>query len=274
MRGVGVKNSGSILLAAALSLALLSTAGCYRDTLPPPVRDDIGFPFAQDGRLDPVVFGQMRSEWMASAYFDRGMHYEGSRFRVVSLAELIRQYQPEERWDAVLLECHDDYQGLLSLSDILKFDLMLALEMKLAPEVDRPAWLNPMVVIVPDGRGAPRKERFMTANIRELRFVRLTEYYAPLDRMALKSMNAHLGGQAFKDNCLFCHSLKGIGGNKGTALLKAYDFSAKAEGPRFKKDFAAFHNRDNADKQDMEQFMDADTLRRIVVFLREVSRRS
>lgn len=274
LRGVGVKNSGSILLAAALSLALLSTAGCYRDTLPPPVRDDIGFPFAPDGRLDPVVFGQMPSEWMASAYFDRGMHYQGSRFRVVSLAELIRQYQPEERWDAVLLECHDDYQGLLSLSDILKFDLMLALEMKLAPEVDRPAWLNPMVVIVPDGRGAPRKERFMTANIRELRFVRLTEYYAPLDRMALKSMNAHLGGQAFKDNCLFCHSLKGIGGNKGTALLKAYDFSAKAEGPRFKKDFAAFHNRDNADKQDMEQFMDADTLRRIVVFLREVSRRS
>ena len=274
LRGAGAKNSGSILLAAALSLALLSTAGCYRDTLPPPVRDDIGFPFAPDGRLDPVVFGQMRSEWMASAYFDRGMHYEGSRFRVVSLAELIRQYQPEERWDAVLLECHDDYQGLLSLSDILKFDLMLALEMKLPTGVDRPAWLNPMVVIVPDGRGAPRKERFMTANIRELRFVRLTEYYAPLDRMALKSMNAHLGGQAFKDNCLFCHSLKGIGGNKGTALLKAYDFSAKAEGPRFKKDFAAFHNRDNADKQDMEQFMDADTLRRIVVFLREVSRRS
>ncbi len=43
---------------------------------------------------------------------------------MVSLAELIRRYQPEERWDAVLLECYDDYQGLLSLSDILQFDLI------------------------------------------------------------------------------------------------------------------------------------------------------
>ena len=274
MKGPGAKNSGSILLAVSLSRSLLWAAGCYKDTLPPPGRDDIGFPFAPDGRLDPVVFGQMRSEWIASAYFDRGMHTEGSRFRVVSLAELIRRYQPEERWDAVLLECHDDYQGLLSLSDILNFDLRLALEMKLTPGVDRPAWLNPMVVIVPDGRGAPRKERFMTAYIRELRFVRLTDYYAPLDKLALKSMNAHLGGQAFKDNCLFCHSLKDIGGNKGTDLLQAYDFSDKREGPRFKKDFAAFHNKDNADKQDMEQFVTSPVLQTLLVFLREVSRRN
>ena len=274
LKGPGAKNSGSISLAVALCLSLLWTAGCYKDTLPPPVRDDIGFPFAPDGRLDPLVFGQMRSEWIASAYFDRGMHTEGSRFRVVSLAELIRRYQPEERWDAVLLECHDDYQGLLSLSDILQFDLRLALEMKLTQGVDRPAWLNPMVVIVPDGRGAPRKERFMTANIRQLTFVRLTDYYAPLDNLALKSMNAHLGGQAFKDNCLFCHSLKGIGGNKGTALLQAYDFSDQAEGLRFKRDLAAFHNKDNADKQDMEQFVTPPVLQTILVFLREVSRRN
>ena len=115
----------------------------------------------------------------------------------------------------------------------------------------------------------------MTANIRELRFVRLSEYYAPLDAVALKSMHAHRGGQVFKDNCLFCHSLKGIGGNTGTDLLNAYDFAKGAGGgPRFKKDLTAFHHQDNTDKQDMEQFMDADTLRRIVVFLREVSRRS
>lgn len=110
----------------------------------------------------------------------------------------------------------------------------------------------------------------MTANIRELRMVRLSEHYAPLDAVALKSMNAHRGGQAFKDNCLFCHSLKGIGGNKGTDLLNTYDFAKGADGPKFKKDFTAFHNKSNSDKQDMEQFVDTDTLRRIVVFLREV----
>jgi len=273
VKGRWRKKFNLLAFAAWLALAAPWTAGCTTDTMPPPVRDAVGFPFSEDGRLDPVVFGQLRSQWIASAYFDRGMHYEGSRFRAVALAELIRKYRPEERWDAVLLECHDDYQGLISISDILNYDLRLALEMKLAPGRPRPGWLNPMVVIVPDGTSAPRQERFMTANIRELRFVRLTDYYAPLDKVALKSMNAHLGGQVFKDNCLFCHSLKGIGGNKGTALLAAYDFSDRAEGARFKQDFVAFHDKDNADKQDMEQFVDSQTLRRLVVFLREVSRR-
>ena len=112
----------------------------------------------------------------------------------------------------------------------------------------------------------------MTANIRALQFVRLTEYYAPLDGVALKSLNAHLGLQTFKDNCLFCHSLKGVGGNKGTALLQAYDFSDKAEIPRFKKDFSAFHRKENQDKQDMEQFVDSPVMLDVVVFLGEVSR--
>ena len=228
------------------------------------------FPFSSEGRVHPQVLEHLRAEWIASAYFDRGMHYEASQFRAVGLTELVRKFHPEERWDAVLLDCQDDYQGIISIDDILKYDLRLALEMKLAPNTQRPGWLNPMVVIVPDHKQAPRLERFMTANIRELRFVRLSEYYAPLDTVALKSMHAHRGGQAFKDNCLFCHSLKGIGGNKGTDLLKAYNFAKGADGPRFKKDFAAFHHKDNADKQDMEQFVDTDTLRRIVVFLREM----
>ena len=228
------------------------------------------FPFSSEGRVHPQIFEHLRSEWITSAYFDRGMHIKGSQFRVVALTEQVQRFHPEERWDAVLLDCHDDYQGIISIDDILKYDLRLALEMKLAVSEQRPSWLNPMVVIVPDSKEAPHQERFMTANIRELRFVRLSEYYAPLDKVALKSMHAHLGGQVFKDNCLFCHSLKGIGGNKGTDLLRAYDFSKGADGPQFKKDFAAFHHKDNADKQDMEQFVDTDTLRRIVVFLREV----
>ncbi len=229
------------------------------------------FPFSSEGRVHPQVLEHLRAEWIPSAYFDRGLHYEKSQFRAVALTELVQRFHPEEQWDAVLLDCHDDYQGIVSIEDILKYDLRLALAMKLASNVKRPDWLNPMVVIVPDSKEAPHQERFMTANIRELRFVRLSDYYAPLDAVALKSMHAHRGGQVFKDNCLFCHSLKGIGGNKGINLLKTYDFSRAAEGgPRFKKDFAAFHNKSNSDKQDMEQFVDTDTLRRIVVFLREL----
>ncbi len=228
------------------------------------------FPFSGEGRVHPQVLGHLRSEWIPSAYFDRGMHTEGSQFRAVALTELVQRFHPEERWDAVLLNCHDDYQGIISIDDILKYDLRMALEMKLASNVQRPDWLNPMVVIVPDSKEAAPQERFMTANIQELRFVRLSEYYAPLDTVALESMHAHRGGQAFKNNCLFCHSLKGVGGNKGVDLLKTYDFAKGADGPKFKKDFAAFHHKGNADKQDMEQFVDTDTLRRIVVFLRDV----
>ncbi len=229
------------------------------------------FPFSREGRVHPQVLEHLRSEWITSTYFDRGMHYEKSQFRAVALTELVQRFHPEERWDAVLLNCHDDYQGIISIGYILTYDLRLALEMKLASNIKRPDWLNPRLVIVPDPKEAPHQERFMTANIRELRFVRLSEYYAPLDAVALKSMHAHRGGQVFKDNCLFCHSLKGIGGNKGTDLLNAYDFAKGAGGgPRFKKDFTAFHHKDNTDKQDMEQFVDADTLRRLVVVLREV----
>ena len=231
------------------------------------------YPFSSEGRVHPQLFDHLGVEWIPSAYFDRGMHYEGSRFRAVGLTELVRRFHPEDNWDAVLLNCRDDYQGIISIHDILEYDLRLALEMKLAPNVNRPGWLNPMVVIVPDSKEAPHQERFMTANIHELRFVRLSDYYAPLDKVALKSMHADWGGQAFKDNCLFCHSLKGVGGNKGIDLLKTYNFAKEAGGgPRFKKDFAAFHNKNNADKQNMEQFVNPDTLRRIVVFLREIQK--
>ena len=251
-------------------LLIFMVLGCSHNSGEDSYLED--FPFSGEGRVHPQVLEHLRSEWIPSAYFDRGMHYEGSQFRAVALTELVRRFHPEERWDAMLLNCYDDYQGIIFIDDILEYDLRLALEMKLAPNVKRPDWLNPIVVIVPDPKEAPRQERFMTANIRELKFVRLSEYYAPLDAVAWKSMHAHLGGQAFKDSCLFCHSLKGIGGSKGTDLLKAYDFAKGADGPQFKKDFTAFHNKGNADKQDMEQFMDSDTLRRIVVFLRKIQK--
>jgi len=251
-----------------LLISMVLGQGCSHNSVEDSYPGD--FPFSREGRVHPHVLEQLRAEWITSAYFDRGMHTEGSQFRTVAFMEMIQRFHPEDRWNAVILNCRDDYQGIISIEDILEYDLRLALEMKLTPGAQRPDWLNPMMVIVPNSKRAPNQERFMTANIRELRFVRLTEYYAPLDAVTFKSMHAHRGGQAFKDNCLFCHSLKGVGGNKGTDLLKAYDFAKGVDGPQFKKDFAAFHNKSNADKQDMEQFVDTDTLRRIVVFLREL----
>ena len=257
---MGKKSGLCILLISALLWG-----GCPAGKGLDPTRD---FPFAVNGRVNPILFDHLPQEWIPSAYFDRGLHYKGSRFRVVPLAEMVRKFRPEEKWDAVLLECHDDYQGLLSIDDILQYDLRLALEMELEPGTERPGWLHPMIVIVPDHSKAPRQERFMTANIKELRFVRLSDYYAPLDSVTLDSMHAERGALVFKDNCLFCHSLKGVGGHKGTDLLGTYDFSKGEDGPKFKKDFTAFHHSQNPDKQDMEQFVAGDDLRRLVVFLR------
>ena len=69
------------------------------------------FPFSEEGRVHPQLFERLDSQWIASAYFDQGMHTQGSQFRTVALAELIRKFRPENHWDALLLDCHDDYQG-------------------------------------------------------------------------------------------------------------------------------------------------------------------
>ena len=93
------------------------------------IEDDkhlVDFPFSSEGRVHPQLWDHLQSEWIPSAYFDRGMHTEGSQFRTVALMELVQRFHPEERWDAVILDCHDDYQGIISIDDILKYDLRLA----------------------------------------------------------------------------------------------------------------------------------------------------
>ena len=108
----------------------------------------------------------------------------------------------------------------------------------------------------------------MTANIRSIRFVRLSDYYAPLREVADAADGA--GFKTFKDNCLFCHSLRGIGGNKGVRLLEEYNFSRAPERDFFRREFFAFHNKDNPDKQDVAQFVDGDKIKAIAVFLKAV----
>jgi hypothetical protein len=208
-------------------------------------------------------------ETINSSYFDRAMSYSGTQLRVISLASLAEQLHPGGQADALLLNCFDDYQGIVSMADIRRYDLKLATAIKLQPEFKPPGWLNPLLVVVPDGSPAPYHERFMTANIRELRFVRLEDYYAPLKSIPQSAPERLAGYRAFADNCIFCHSLNGIGGNKGLKLLSAYNFSRQPDIDRFVGDFTSFHGKDNPDKQNIAQFVTVDVLKEIVRFLQD-----
>lgn len=209
------------------------------------------------------------SKEIASRYFDKALGYEGSKFQVISFVGLVDLFNPEGQSDAVLLNCFDDYQGFLSIADVRRYDIQLATRIKVGPEYKKPGWLNPLLVIVPDDKKAPFQERYLTANIRELQFTRLRDYYAPLRESAGGSSPE--GYSSFKDNCLFCHSLMGIGGNKGVRLLESYDFSQPDDKNKFRQDFFAFHHKDNADKQNVEQFVSESQLESMMEFLREVN---
>ena len=101
-----------------------------------------------------------------SAYFDRAMGYKDSLLSVVSLSQAVERFRPEGDADALLLDCRDDYQGVISLDEVGRYDLQLATAIQLRPEYQAPSWLNPLLIVVPDGRQAPYQERFAAANIR------------------------------------------------------------------------------------------------------------
>ena len=204
---------------------------------------------------------------MSSSYFDRAMKYNGTEFEAISLLKLIDQFQLKNGEDAILLNCFDDYQGLLSLSDIHRYDLHLATKLKVSLGSSKPDWLNPLLVLVPDGKNPPFEERFLTANIRELQFVKLNDYYMPLKKVADISNEAGQGFEVYKNNCLFCHGLKGRGGNKGVRLLDVYSFTKNEDQKNFLGDFKSFHDKGNVDKQDVEQFVTGDQLKTVISFL-------
>ena len=204
---------------------------------------------------------------MSSSYFDRAMKYNGTEFEAISLLKLIDQFQLKNGEDAILLNCFDDYQGLLSFSDIHRYDLHLATKIKVSLSSSKPDWLNPLLVIVPDSKNPPFEERFLTANIKQLEFVRLKDYYMPLKKVADISIEASQGFKVYKNNCLFCHGLKGKGGNKGLRLLDEYSLSNNEGKKKFSRDFKNFHDKDNADKQDVKQFVTGDQLERVIDFL-------
>ena len=204
---------------------------------------------------------------ISSSYFDRAMKYDDAEFKVVPLLKLISQFELKSGEDAILLNCFDDYQGILPISDALKYDLQLATKIELGFGLSKPSWLNPLLVVVPNGKEPKFEERFLTANIRELKFVRSSDYYGPLKNIAKVSKEASQGFEVYKSNCLFCHSLKGRGGNKGVRLLQIYELTKVRDQKKLLKDFKSFHHKDNADKQDIEQFVTSNQLQRIMDFL-------
>ncbi len=220
--------------------------------------------------LKDPIFGSLEKKWISSGYFDRGMSYKNSRLEVVSLLDLINSHDFNAGLDAILLNCADDYQGIISIDDAQKYDLQIALKIELAQGSVRPSWLQPLVIVVPNHSKPPLLERFFTANINELRFVKLKDYYAPLDSLALKNSHAKLGLDIFKNNCLFCHSIREIGGNKGTSLLGMFDLRLDDEKKRFRDRFTEVHGESNTTKQNMGQFLVNDQLDYLLAFLHEM----
>ncbi len=263
------KNRGFLVL-----LTLLCISACSSVPENPQVGEERVFRITHAdsaGRIVSEIWTRRKLESqgvreISSEYFDRAMHTRDSRFSTISFASLLKKFAMKRGEDSVLLNCFDDYQGILSLNDIYRYDLRLATRIQFSGS--KPDWLNPLLILVPDGKRPPFQERFMTANIRELKFVRLKSYYAPLDKAAGFSKRAREGLKVFKDNCLFCHSLKGRGGNKGVRLLETYRLTNMADQRKFITDFKNFHHKDNADKQDVEQFVTQQKLERVIDYLK------
>ena len=217
------------------------------------------------------VFDLLEKKWISSTYFDQGLKYESSRMKVVSLSELLKVYSPDENVDAILLNCADGYQGIISINDVKNYDLQLALIIELPQGTARPYWLQPLLIVVPNHAKPPFSERFFTANITELRFVRLVDYYSSLYSLDLRNAYAQFGLELFKDNCLFCHSINKVGGNKGTSLLSTFDLISYEGINNFKEKFFKMHGRDNNTTQNTGLFLTNDQFDALLEFLYEIS---
>ncbi|PIQ98953.1 MAG: hypothetical protein COV66_13745 [Nitrospinae bacterium CG11_big_fil_rev_8_21_14_0_20_45_15] len=203
---------------------------------------------------------------MSSLYFDRAMGYQNSRFRVVSLVDAINRVDSGSGVDALVLRCRDDYEGIIRFDEIRRYDLQLATEINIDLKFKRPSWLQAGLLLVPDGSDAPPMERFMTANIEAIYLARSAEYFAPLDEVGGNHPAAMPGSRVYKQNCIFCHRLKGVGGNKGGALLDKFDFSSGSS-VAMETAFLNFHHKMNEDKQNVEQFVSRSALHEVGVFL-------
>lgn len=75
---------------------------------------------------------------VSSKYFDQAMQYKGTRFTALPFKRLFEDFSKDElgEVDSVLLNCFDDYQGLISIEDIKRYKLNWQRVFTCLPEYD------------------------------------------------------------------------------------------------------------------------------------------
>ena len=59
------------------------------------------------------------------------------------------------------MDGEDDYQAIISLDQGKKYDLYWATKIQVSISEEKPNWMNPLALIVPDSANPPDVERFL-----------------------------------------------------------------------------------------------------------------
>jgi hypothetical protein len=202
-----------------------------------------------------------------SSYFDRGMGLKETRLTVVPFKRMLEIFPPSNGMDSILMDGEDDYQAIISLDYGKKYNLYWATKIQVSAGEKKPDWMNPLALVVPDSSSPPDVERFLPANIKNLRYVRWEDYYKPITAILKKyPKQGKLGFEAFGDDCLYCHSLRGIGGNKGGDLTKKFQLSSQSGQKGFVQAFGIKHYN-KGQYSSVEEFLRKKKARKIAEFL-------
>jgi hypothetical protein len=203
---------------------------------------------------------------MGSHYFDKGMGLKGTRLTVVPFVRLLEMFPPPDKSDSLWMDGADDYEAVVSIEQAKKYNLFWATNIQVANPSEKPEWMNPLALVVPDSQRPPEIERFLPANIKTLRYIRWDDYYRPISKIARAIPSVKIGFEAFTDDCLFCHSLKGVGGNKGGDLTKKFQLFSEQEQGLFAEAFIRKHYARSKNFA-IEDFLRKKKVNKIVKFL-------
>lgn len=202
-----------------------------------------------------------------SSYFDRGMGLKETRLTVVPFSRMLEIFPPTNGMDSILMDGEDDYQAIISLDQGEKYNLYWATKIQVSDGEKKPDWMNPLALVAPDSSNPPDVERFLPANIINLRYVRWKEYYKPITAVLKRyPKQVKIGFEAFVDDCLYCHSLKGIGGNKGGDLTKKFQLSSESDQKGFVQAFGIKHYN-KGQFSSVEEFLRKKKAQKIAEFL-------
>ena len=195
------------------------------------------------------------------------MGLKGTKLTVVPFYRMIEMFPPPTNMDSILMDGDDDYQAIISLDQGKKYDLYWATKIKTSHGGKKPDWMNPLALVVPNSSNPPDVERFLPANIKNLRYAQWKNYYKPVTVVLQKSARkVQAGFEAFVNDCLYCHSLKGIGGNKGGDLTTKFQLALKSGQKRFVKAFGIKHYREGK-YASMGEFAHSKKAQKIAEFL-------